>query len=326
MQAVSRGAIFWGLALITGGLVVLALQQDWISGELLADIGRFWPVLLIGAGVALIFAGTLGVVATALAGIFLGALVGALIGGVALGPVSVGCGTGDPGPLAPFEDGTFSGDGAQVRLELNCTALEVVGGDSDSDWSVEADADAAEDIDLSADGDSLAVRTDETVVVGLDSPRAIEVTIPRSVETALELQFNAGDATVDLADGTWGALDLDGNAMSMLVDLSGAEADAFGVAVNAGSAEIAFSESTRIGSVTLGVNAGSIEVCAPDGLGLAFTIGAEIAASHNLDDAGLVESGNVWRTPDYETADNQVDITFTGNAASLTLNPEGGCS
>ena len=81
MQRVSRGAVFWGAAFITAGIVVLAIQQGWITEQVLSDAAQWWPLFLIGAGVAIIFAGALGVLATAAAGILLGVLVGGLIGG-----------------------------------------------------------------------------------------------------------------------------------------------------------------------------------------------------------------------------------------------------
>ena len=324
MRPISRGAVFWGAAFITGGVVVLAIQQGWISEDILAEAARWWPLFLIGAGVAIMFQGALGVIATGLAGVLLGLLVGGLIGGAPT--FSVGCGTGEPRPLEAYADGTFSDPGAQVRLDLSCATLEVAGDATDANWAVQADTESAPDITVDPGSTSLAVRTEEGPTFGLDRPRHVGVSLPGDISAAFELRFNAGSATVDLSDGLWGALDLNGNAMSMTVDLSDAGADSLDVSVNAGSAAVQFGDKTGIGSVTLGVNAGSIEVCAPDVLGLQFTIGNEVASSHNLDDQGLSQSGNVWRTANYASADQQIDIVFSGNAASLTLNPEGGCS
>ncbi len=89
MKRVSRGAIFWGAALITTGVVVLLIQQGYVDEQLLANAGQWWPLLLIiGVGVAVIFAGVLGSVATALAGLLLGVMVGALISGATSIPAS----------------------------------------------------------------------------------------------------------------------------------------------------------------------------------------------------------------------------------------------
>ena len=324
MRPISRGAVFWGAAFITGGLVVLGIQQGVISDQIVSEAARWWPLFLIGAGVAIIFAGVLGVIATGLAGVLLGLLVGGLIGGA--GTITVGCGGGDPLPLAALEEGSFSGNGADVQLRVDCTKLEVSGGGTDGAWTVQADEQAAADVTVESGSDSLDVRTESQTAVIPERPRHVGVSLPGDAEVGLELQINAGEASVDLSDGQWGALDLQGNAMSMFVDLSGAASESVELQVNAGSAEVQLSDASHLGSLLLGVNAGSIEVCAPDGLGLQFTVGNNVASSHNLDEAGLSESGNVWRTANYASADEQVNVTYNGNAASLTLNPEGGCS
>lgn len=80
--------------------------------------------------------------------------------------------------------------------------------------------------------------------------------------------------------------------------------------------------STRLdGSVEM--NAGSLELCAPEDLAIAITIEEEnVTFSHNLDEAGLTRQGNTWSSGDGE-ADLSLDVS--GNAASFTLNPAGGC-
>ena len=96
--------------------------------------------------------------------------------------------------------------------------------------------------------------------------------------------------------------------------------------LNAGSFSLQLDEGSRPGPIDLSANAGSFDVCAPDDIGLAITIGEDVATGHNLEEAGLTADGDVWRTPNYDAAENQIEITFSGNAASFTLNPEGGCS
>jgi len=118
MRPVSRGAVFWGAALVTGGVTVLLIQQGVIGADFISEAARWWPLILIGAGVAIIFAGALGAVATALAGVLLGALVGGLIAG---GPIlSASCGLGNPGPLEPYAEGEF--DTPQRRCRWISTA------------------------------------------------------------------------------------------------------------------------------------------------------------------------------------------------------------
>lgn len=320
MRPVSRGAVFWGAAFVTAGVVVLAIQQGWISEDVLGQAAQWWPLFLIGAGVAIIFAGTLGVIATAAAGVLLGLLVGGLIGGGA--NISTACGPGEPGPLQAYQDGTFSG-AADVEIDLNCVTLVVAGG-PDNDWSLEADEESADRIDFSVDENSFDLQADDTLVT--TQRLNVGVTIPAEEGTNVSSSLNAGEATFDLSDGQWGGVDLSGNAVAIHVDLSGADADSFQASMNAGAMDILLSSETSLESLELSANAGSFEVCAAEELGLSITIGSNVATGHNLEEAGLTEDGNVWRTPGYASADAQIDITFSGNAAAFTLNREGDCS
>ncbi len=265
MRPVSRGAVFWGTALVTAGVVVLAIQQGWISQDILSQAVQWWPLFLIGAGVAIIFAGALGVVATALAGVLLGLLVGGFIGGGATLPTS--CGTGEPAALEAYEDGTLA-SGAEVDIDLNCVTLEVSAGDGQV-FTVSADEETASQLDVSADPDRLEVSSDDTVIIGSDHRLHVGVVVPGDEGTSLSSSLNAGDATFDLADGRWGEISLSGNAVAIRVDLSGAEADGVSGSMNAGAMEVVLDADSAPGSISLSGNAASFEVCASDEIGLA---------------------------------------------------------
>ena len=48
------GQLFLGLILIFGGLLYLAKNMDWLNFELNLPLARFWPILLVFAGLAMI--------------------------------------------------------------------------------------------------------------------------------------------------------------------------------------------------------------------------------------------------------------------------------
>jgi hypothetical protein len=321
MQRISRGAVFWGAAFITAGIVVLAIQQGWITEQILNDAAQWWPLFLIGAGVAIIFAGALGVIATAAAGILLGLLVGGLIGGGAAN-LPTACGPGDPGPLEAWEEGSFT-EPANVEIDLNCVTLVVTGGPG-SDWAIEAASETAERLELSVDEDELDLQADDSTFMG--DRLHVGVMLPADEGTNLSSSLNAGEATFDLSDGEWGSIALDGNAVAIDVDLSGASSDGFAGSMNAGAMSIVLDADTDVGSLSLSANAGSFEVCVPDEVGVQVRVDSSVATGHNLDEAGLTQDGDVWRTSGYASAATQIEIVFSGNAASFTLSPEGGCS
>lgn len=320
MRTTPRGAIFWGAALITAGVVILAIQQGYVSDTVLAEATRWWPLILVGAGLAVIFAGALGSVATALAGVLLGGLIGGLI--ATGGSFPTACAGADPGPLEAFDEGAFTQSGAGVELDLNCVTLVVAGGSGEG-WLVQADAESAADLELDSGDESLEIRSADAV--SLSGRRHVAVVLPAEAGINLSTSLNAGEATLELGTGHWGAIDVEGNATSIRIDLSDASADTVEASLNAGSAGIQFSEQSEIGSVRLSANAGEFHVCVPDGIGLQVTIGSDVAVGHNLDEQGLTEDGDVWRTTGYASADTHIDIVFSGNAAAFTLNPEGGC-
>jgi hypothetical protein len=320
MKSAPRGAIFWGAALVTAGVVILAIQQGYVSDEILIGATRWWPLILIGAGVAVIFAGSLGAVAMGLAGVLLGLLIGGLVGA---GSFPTACGGDEPGQLGAFADGTFGGSGADVELDLNCVNLLVSGG-AGQGWIVEADEESASDLELSSDEGNLAIRSGDSVP--LSGRRNVAVVVPDEGGINVSTSLNAGEARLALAGGHWGAIQVDGNAAAFVVDLSDADVESMDASLNAGSAGIQFSDQTSVGSVRLSANAGEFHVCVPEGVGLQVTIGSDVAVGHNLDEEGLTEDGDVWRTSGYASAETRIDIVFSGNAAAFTLNPEGGCS
>ena len=76
---------------------------------------------------------------------------------------------------------------------------------------------------------------------------------------------------------------------------------------------------------TMSVNAGSIEVCTENGVALQVAVDPNLTFSTNLDESGLTKAGDTWSTAGYADATDRVHIDLEGNAASFTLNPEGGC-
>ena len=97
------------------------------------------------------------------------------------------------------------------------------------------------------------------------------------------------------------------------------------MSMNAGSADIQTDAATVMDG-TLSMNAGSVELCTAPDAALRFTIDANVTFSHNLEERGLVQSGDTWESDAFDGAAQSIDLRLEGNAASLTLNPDGGCS
>ena len=93
--------------------------------------------------------------------------------------------------------------------------------------------------------------------------------------------------------------------------------------MNAGSISLTLPAASITGS--LSANAGSIELCVPDGVGMRFTGTDNPLGSNNFGDRGLLQSGGTWTSPGYASADFRIDMSADATAGSITLNPESGC-
>jgi hypothetical protein len=318
---VNRGLVFWGVALITAGAVALALQVGWIDGAVLRDLWRFWPIALIAVGLAVIAARTpFALAATVAAALIIGGLAGSLFAGFPEG-FNVGCGgTADQ---TTGESGSFGGEVVDVSLDLNCGELAVTTA-SGTDWDVDARYAGDTAPSITSSDTSLAVSADEVSVFGFaDARQEWDVVLPTDVDLSLEVRANAAESNLALDDASLAELSVDANAGSIAIGLPGASVDDISVDANAGSISLSADDATTLtGSVSM--NAGSLDLCVPNDVDVAITISEEnITFSNNLDESGLSRSGDTWRSG---TGDAAITLDVSGNAASLTLNPDGGCS
>lgn len=316
---VNRALVFWGVALITAGGVALAIQAGAVPVEPAQQLWRYWPVVLIVIGVAVMAARTpLAVFTAILAGLVVGGLAGTLVTGW---PENIGIGCGGEPDEQVSGRGSFAGE-AEVRLDFNCGRLAVMTVRG-SDWAVEARHSGSEP-DLTATASGLSVSSEGTGIFGLaDARQEWSVELPADVRLDLEIDANAVESGLDLDGAHLARLAIDANAGDVGIALPGASVEAFSVDANAGSVRIeADAETTLQG--TVGVNAGSLALCVPDDVGLAITLEDDnVTFSHNLDEGGLERQGSTWRQGG---TDPSIVLEVEGNAASFTLNPDGGCS
>jgi Domain of unknown function (DUF5668) len=320
----NRGAIFWGLALVTAGAVALAVQAGVVSRDQVAQAWRLWPVILIALGAALIASRT----PFAVLGVLVAGLIAGTAGGAALTGAWGGFGcVGDSQAGQTFtRNGTFSESSAEVVLELSCGDLSVAI-DQGSAWRLDARVGDGPDPRVTQDGASLTARSDGGGPFGVTRDRQRwDVALPSEVALDLRVDTNAGGATLDVGGGRFSALNVDLNAGDVSLDASGADVDELSVDANAASVSVVVDAETTLAG-RLEVNAGSIELCAPDGTSLAITLpDGNVTFSHNLEDSGLERSGDTWHSPaGGPSGSASVDLSVGGNAGSFTYNPEGGC-
>lgn len=319
---INRGLLFWGLALITAGLVALAAMQGMIDKTVLADAWRLWPVVLIAIGLSIVLSRTpFAAVGTVIAALVVGIAGGAVI---AVGPGVVSCG-GEPG-TPQTSGGDFTLPQATVELDLSCGSVDIAMADGTSWQAITSTGEDDEDGVplLEAAGGSLELRSDGDGFSFSRDRQEWDLSLGLDVTYDLSASLNAAESSLNLAGGTFAGLSLNPNAGSLDIDLSGASVSDLDVSLNAGSVSIVTDAATDLAG-TIGSNAGSIDFCAPAGAALRFTVDANLTFSHDLDESGLEQSGDTFSSPAFDTAEHQIDLRLEGNATSFNLNPEEGC-
>ncbi|HEX5826146.1 MAG TPA: hypothetical protein VFY23_01380 [Candidatus Limnocylindrales bacterium] len=328
---VNRGLLGWGLFFIVLGAVPLAVRAGVIDADRAAQAWQLWPLLLIGAGVGLVLARTRasmvgGVIVAVTGGLMLGGLLAAGLENGGRFPFGA-CTGGDGGTPFAEQRGTF-GPSASVNVELDCGEVTLAAAPG-SGWTVSGTSEDGRPPDVTASPDRLFVRdenADGSVNVGADALRGgrWEVALPQEPLTTLELAVNAGSAEAALDGMRLERVGVDVNAGSVVLDLGEArEAARINVTVNAGSAAIVFPALSLRGS--LAANAGSLELCVPDGVDLRISLDDNALGSDNFAEAGLRETAGRWVTPDPPPGAPVIELDASANLGSITLNPDDGC-
>ena len=317
---VNRGLLFWGLALVTAGIVALAASQGWIESGMLTGAWRLWPVILIAIGLSIILSRTpLAVVGTIVSAVVVGFLGGALF---AAGPGVVGC--GDSPGASETSGGEFTLPEATVQLEMNCGDLRVALDDG-TGWEAITAINEEDRPELEASAGSLDLRSEGGSFPFRRERQDWSLTLGRDVTYELEATLNATDATLDLAGGSFGRLAVDPNAGSIELDLSGAEVGDLRVSVNAGALSVTADSETDVDGA-IHVNAGEVKLCVPDGTGLRISVNANVTFGHNLEESDLIQADDTFTSEGFDAAAHKIELRLEGNAASFDLNPEDGCA
>lgn len=315
-MSINRGSLFWGIFFVLLGGIPLLDRLGVIDAGSWGDVWRLWPLIIIAIGLAIL----VGRSRMALAGTVITAIV---IGGIAGGALAAGSGFlnfGDciPGSEAEMEQVAESGqldDGARIELNLNCGDVTVTTA-SGAEWTLAARYRGSAP-EISASAASLRIDAPE----GRSTRQEWDVAVPVDVVRDLDVGMNAGSASVDVSDARLDSLTVETNAGDTQIVAADTQIEALSVDVNAGRVRITLDG--PVGEGDLSVNAGAIDLCVPDGAALRLEVEEQLTFATNLDDAGLSQSDETWTRAG---SGPEISLHIEGNAASLTLNPEDGCS
>ena len=316
---VNRGLVFWGIAFITAGVVALGVQAGALDDEAARGAWRFWPAVLIVIGFAVILARTpLALLATLLAGLVVGGLAGTLAAGW---PDAAGIGCGGGASERISADGRF-GEQGSVNLEFTCGDLVVSTADGPT-WELDARHAPSAEPRVSTSDDGLRVTAEGGGPFGFaDGRQEWTIVLPADPVLDLSVDVNAASSRLDLGGATFGEIDLAANAGDLRLLLDDTTIDELSIDANAGAITINAGPGASFdGRVEL--NAGSLDLCVADEAVVELTLEDDnITFSHNLDGSDLARSGDTWRRG---AGDPDIALRIDGNAASFSLDPDGGC-
>ena len=315
---VHRGLLFWGLLFIPLGAIPLLVRANVIDPNVIGDAWRLWPLILIAVGLAIIIGRTrISIVATALVALILGTLGGvALSSGTDFISAATHCGSPNPSATALDRSGTLTG-AATVRLNVNCGTLNVTT-QPGSGWQLHASYDG-QPPNVDASPSRLAVSSPDDVSIHHED---LTVTAPTDGFDALDLATNAAASTVRLNGAKLSSVRAATNAGDLVLDAKGATVGRIDISTNAGQTRIALGPGSLSGHVS--VNAGSVELCVPPASALQIRSTDQFTFSTNFAQRGLSRNGDSWTRAG--TGGDTIDLSIDGAAASLTLDPSGGCT
>ena len=320
-MTVKRGLLYFGVFLVAAGGVTLLVSAGVLDEGRVAEALAWWPLAVIAIGAGLVLRHTRaavpgGVVAAAVPGLMFGAMF------VAVPQLPTPCSDAvTDGATAITREGSF-GTSARVDIELSCGDLAVTTAPGTA-WSLGGTNGRNRTADVSESSDELSISStaDRTRWAWNAGPDDWDVTLPTGTQLDLGTEVNAGRGTLDLAGARLGSFGLDLNAGAVTVDLAEAALPRLDVTVNAGAATVHLPvRGDLVGR--LEANAGSIQVCIPDGTEVRLS---SQAALGSVDTDGLVRVGDMLRTPATTTALAHADLTVSANVGNVTISSEGEC-
>jgi hypothetical protein len=328
---IDRRFLGWGIFLIAVGIVPLAVRAGWLSADQVAQAWRFWPLILVGFGVAVLarYADLL-VVGTLVTSLTLGLAVGGGLAATGAIDAGVACSSGPTPALqagltraVQASAGGSLGSTAAVELTGACGPL-IVETASGAAWSVVSSASDGHYPIVDSGAGQLRVSPAQGVNLTRSGDRSVTVVLPTDPTLDLHVTASAGRADLTLSgarlSGVHGSFQF-GDAS---VDLTGATVSGpLELSFDFGSGSLDLPQGqTFSGSITS--NFGSLSICAPSQTGLRFTTSQNFG-SHDFASAGLVDQGGVWQTPGFENAASRITLQVSSNFGSIDLNRQGGC-
>ncbi|MGE5560224.1 MAG: LiaI-LiaF-like domain-containing protein [Chloroflexota bacterium] len=134
----------------------------------------------------------------------------------------------------------------------------------------------------------------------------------------LTADLSAFDADLDLTQYNLTALNVDASAGDLTVRLGDKSAQqSIDIDSSAGAVKLYVGNAAKV-EINASASAGSVEVVVPRGAALRILERSSLS-SGNAKDLGLNKDGDYWISSGYDTAAQKIDIEFSGSASSLRI-------
>jgi hypothetical protein len=292
------GKVFWGMVFVTAG-VVFFLERFGIMPVGWHDIWRFWPIILIVWGVALLMAGLKGRwIAAGFAGLFLGVVLA--------GFLSMLWFQGEP-----FAEGQVGQQDFKVAWSHPVEKARFV-------------------LDTGAGtfllSDTTAELLEATTRTGLGEYRLVHDSTDGEESLRLTLEGRRGGwnlgrisnkAEIRLNRNPLWQVEIDGGAARVEFDLSAFKVEQLRLNTGAASVRLTLGDQVEESHVEIDAGASSVYVRIPESVGAEITVDAALA-SKRFESFRKVRGG-LYRTENFDTASKKIYMTMDAGLSSLKV-------
>ena len=286
------------LGTISLGILLLLQTTDVVPWNLWSDIWRFWPLILIAAGINILYGRM-----PLLAG---GLIVAALVVGVILAALT----------------GSFSNKSASLGIGAAGSVHELLGETQSADVKIDF---ASGDLRLGS-----LPEGSKNLVEAEFQGREAEVLVSRSHGSA-ELDISTSDFSYELIRNNIGAMwdvslssspgmsiDVDAGASEMTLDLRQLNVDK--LSIDAGAADLEVTMPADAGEVRADIDVGAADILViiPEGVGAMIDVSTAVG-SLSVDQVRFPRQGNIYVSPNFSSLANRIHLNIDSGASDIKV-------
>ncbi|MBA7694777.1 hypothetical protein ES703_103390 [subsurface metagenome] len=290
------GAPIWGIILVFLGVVFLLQTLNVLPWGLWGSLWRFWPVLIIITGLAILLRRYNVWLVSLIVLVILGACLGIAVW--QYGPSSSAGVT-----TRSFSQPLGSLEGAQIEVDFTVGSITISSLPSGSSNFVEVNSEVKsrhESMKVSfhqEDGEGrLCLSTVNQQFWGEDGFRW-EVSLTRNIPLAIDVRSAVSSVNLDLGELGVTELRLD---------------------IDAGNCQVRMPSSAGITYAYIEVNIANLEIIIPDGVAAKVWVDADLTAL-DVDISRFLKNGDYYLSRDFDMAENRVELEIDCNVSRVQI-------